>query len=100
MTMTSHAPTLAARSRPLQGRVAIVTGSTSGIGLGVADSLAEQGASVVLNGFGDAVEIERTREELENLHIVKVAYSAADLSDPCQIADMVAFARDVLGPID
>jgi 3-hydroxybutyrate dehydrogenase len=99
MTMTSAAPTMA-RARPLQNRVAIVTGSTSGIGLGIADSLAEQGANVVLNGFGDAAEIERTRAGLAELHDVKVTYSAADLSDPCQIQDMVAFAADVLGPID
>jgi 3-hydroxybutyrate dehydrogenase len=98
MTMTAAAPITAAR--PLQGRVALVTGSTSGIGLGIADVLAEQGASVVLNGFGDPAEIERTGASLAALHGVQTAYSPADLSDPAQVTDMVAFARDVLGPID
>jgi 3-hydroxybutyrate dehydrogenase len=99
MTMTSTAPSVAP-ARPLENRVAIVTGSTSGIGLGIAESLAEQGAQVVLNGFGDPAEIDRTRAELAELYQVKAAYSPADLSDPCQVAEMVAFARDVLGPID
>jgi 3-hydroxybutyrate dehydrogenase len=99
MTMTALDSATAAL-RPLQNRVAIVTGSTSGIGLGIAESLAGQGASIVLNGFGDANEIEQTRETLATLHGVEVIYSAADLSDPCKIQDMVAFARDVLGPID
>jgi 3-hydroxybutyrate dehydrogenase len=99
MTMTALAQT-AARARPLENRVAIVTGSTSGIGLGVAEALAAQGAALVLNGFGDPAEIERTRAELAALHNVRVAYSAADLSEASQVVDMVAFARDVMGPID
>jgi len=99
MTMTAFDSATAAL-RPLQHRVAIVTGSTSGIGLGIAESLASQGASVVLNGFGDANEIEQTRETLATLHGVDVIYSPADLSMPEKIAEMVAFARDVLGPID
>ena len=90
----------AALTRPLDGRVAIVTGSTSGIGLGIAECLAEQGARIVLNGFGDATEIERTRETLAALHGVEVIHSPADLSMPDKICEMVAFARDVLGPID
>ena len=98
--MTMTAVSTATHARPLEGRVAIITGSTSGIGLGVADCLAEQGASVVLNGFGDAGEIERTRQELADLHNVSVAYSPADLSDAQQVADLVAFGRDILGPID
>jgi 3-hydroxybutyrate dehydrogenase len=99
MTMTATA-TAATASRPLQDRVAIVTGSTSGIGLGIAESLAGQGAKIVLNGFGDAAEIEQTRATLETLHGVEVIYSAADLSMPNRICEMVDFARDVLGPID
>ena len=99
MTMTAAAP-VAARNRPLEGRVAIVTGSTSGIGLGIAEVLAEQGASLVLNGFGDSVGIERTRAELADLHAVQVVYSPADLSEAAQVTEMTAFARDVLGPID
>ena len=99
MSMTAtHTPT--ALKRPLEGKVAIITGSTSGIGLGIAESLAEQGANLVLNGFGDPTEIERTRETLAVLHGVDVHYSPADLSMPDKIIEMVAFARDVLGPID
>jgi len=99
MTMTAL-DTATAALRPLQNRVALVTGSTSGIGLGIAESLAGQGASVVLNGFGDPNEIEQTRETLATLHGVDVIYSPADLSMPDKIHEMVCFARDVLGPID
>jgi len=99
MTMTAtHAAV--SLQRPLADRVAIVTGSTSGIGLGIAESLAAQGCHIVLNGFGDAAEIEQTRETLATLNGVKAVYSPADLSMPNQVCDMVAFARDVLGPID
>jgi len=62
--------------------------------------LAEQGANVVLNGFGDAAEIERTRAELADVHGVKAIYSPADLSEAGQVIEMIAFARDILGPID
>jgi 3-hydroxybutyrate dehydrogenase len=99
MTMTALEASATAH-RPLAGRVAIVTGSTSGIGLGIAESLAAQGARLVLNGFGDAAEIEQTRETLATLYATDVIYSPADLSMPERIAEMVAFARDVLGPID
>ncbi len=99
MTMTAAAP-FATQTRALSGHVAIVTGSTSGIGLGIAEVLAEQGANVVLNGFGDAAEIERTRAELAELHGVTAIYSPADLSEAGQVTEMIAFARDVLGPID
>jgi 3-hydroxybutyrate dehydrogenase len=99
MTMTAPAPA-AARARPLEHRVAVVTGSTSGIGLGIAETLAEKGARIVLNGFGEAADIDRTRAELAALHNVDVVYSPADLSDPGQVTEMIAFARDVLGPID
>ncbi|MBI1198005.1 MAG: 3-hydroxybutyrate dehydrogenase [Phenylobacterium sp.] len=99
MTLTAD-QTAAVLQRPLAGRVAIVTGSTSGIGLGIAESLAGQGADIILNGFGDPAEIERTRDTLASLHGVQVAYSPADLSMPEKIAEMAAFARDVLGPID
>ena len=87
-------------ARPLEGRVALVTGSTSGIGLGVAAALAGQGAQLMLNGFGDPAEIEAIREDLAKEHEVEVVYSGADLSNPAAIAEMMGFARDVLGPID
>jgi 3-hydroxybutyrate dehydrogenase len=87
-------------ARPLAGRTALVTGSTSGIGLGVAEALAAEGAAIVLNGFGDPAEIMRTRDRLAAEHGVDVIYSSADLSMPQAIAEMMAYARDVLGPVD
>jgi 3-hydroxybutyrate dehydrogenase len=84
----------------LQGKVAIVTGSTSGIGLGVARALAAEGAAILLNGFGDAAEIEVLRADLAAANGVKVGYSAADMTDPAQIAGMVATARETLGSVD
>ena len=86
--------------RALAGRTALVTGSTSGIGLGIATTLAGQGAQIVLNGFGDMREIEMTRDRLAAENGVSVVYSNADLSKPQAIGDMLAFARDALGPID
>ena len=89
-----------AQSRPLAGRTALITGSTSGIGYGVAQALAAEGASVMLNGFGDPQSIMRARDRLAMEHDVEVCYSGADLSDPAAIAEMMAYARDVLGPVD
>jgi 3-hydroxybutyrate dehydrogenase len=101
MTMTLQADRPVRLSkRPLAGRTALVTGSTSGIGLGVAEAFAAQGANVVLNGFGDPKAIERTRAQLAAEHEIDAIYSDADLSDPSAIAGMMAFARDVLGPVD
>jgi len=76
----------------IKGKNAIVTGSTSGIGLGIARALAGAGANVMLNGFGDAGEIERLRAALAAELKVKVGYHGADLSKPEQIRDMVAAA--------
>ncbi len=84
----------------LTGKVAIVTGSTSGIGLGIAEALAEAGAKVMLNGLGDAAEIEKTRSDLAERHGVDVAYSDANLMDPDAVAAMVADAEQKLGPVD
>ena len=66
----------------LKGKVALVTGFTSGIGLGIARALAAEGADVMLNGFGDAGEIEKLRSELAAEFSVKVLYDGADLSKP------------------
>ena len=66
----------------LKGRAAVVTGSTSGIGLAIAEALAAQGADVLMNGFGDAREIEKRRADLAARHPVQVLHSAADLSRP------------------
>ena len=82
------------------GKTALVTGSTSGIGLGIARSLAAQGANVVLNGFGQADEIERLRAELGAQHDVQVRYDGADLSRPDAIEAMMGQALAEFGCID
>jgi 3-hydroxybutyrate dehydrogenase len=83
----------------LQGKVAIVTGSTSGIGLGVAHALAAEGAAIVLNGFGEAAAIDAVRKEV-GARGVKVAYSAADMSKPGEVAGMIEYATRELGHVD
>ena len=82
------------------GKSAVVTGSTSGIGLGIARSLAAAGANVMLNGFGEAREIERLRAGLAAEFKVKVAFNGADISKPEQIRAMVASATRELGAVD
>jgi 3-hydroxybutyrate dehydrogenase len=84
----------------LKGKVAVVTGSTSGIGLGVARALARQGADLLLNGFGDAAEIEKLRTGLATEMGVRVAYSRADMSKPAEIAGMIEQATRELGRVD
>jgi 3-hydroxybutyrate dehydrogenase len=84
----------------LKGKTALVTGSTSGIGLAIATSLAREGADVMLNGLGDAVEIERTRAGLEKSSGVKVLFSGADMSKPEQIAALVVDCEQRLGGLD
>src|SRR5258706_257693 len=73
----------------LKGKSVIVTGSTSGIGLGIARAFAAQGCNVMLNGFGDAVQIEKLRAGLAAEHKVTVLYSSADMAKPLEIAAMV-----------
>ena len=80
----------------LKGKTALVTGSTSGIGLGIAKALAEQGANVVLNGFGDTVA---PQAEIAALG-VQVAYHGADMSKPSEIEDMMKFAAAKFGRVD
>ena len=84
----------------LKGKVAVVTGSTSGIGLGIAQCVAAQGANVVLNGFGDAAEIEAIRVGLEKEHGVKAVYSGADLSTAAGASGLIAFAEENFGRVD
>jgi 3-hydroxybutyrate dehydrogenase len=84
----------------LKGRTAIVTGSTSGIGLGIATRLAAAGAGLVLNGFGDREEIEKLRAGLASEHGVKVTYSGADMSKPPEIRQMVTDAVREHGGVD
>ena len=73
----------------LKGKSVIVTGSTSGIGLGIAREFAAQGCNVMLNGFGDAVQIEKLRAALAAEHKVTVLYSSADMARPLEVAAMV-----------
>ena len=84
----------------LKGKTALVTGSTSGIGLGYARAFAADGANVVLNGFGDAGVIEALRAGLAKEHGVAVRYSPADMTKPDEIATMVAAAEKEFGAVD
>jgi 3-hydroxybutyrate dehydrogenase len=84
----------------LSGQVAIITGSTSGIGQALADALAEAGANVILNGLGDAGEIERTRSEMQARHGVQVRYHGADMRKPEEIVDLVQSAQREFGRLD
>jgi 3-hydroxybutyrate dehydrogenase len=84
----------------LKQKSSIVTGSTSGIGLGLAHAFAAQGADVMLNGFGNADEIEATRAEMERRYGVKVRYCAADMSQPEQIRAMANAAEAEFGKVD
>jgi 3-hydroxybutyrate dehydrogenase len=84
----------------LRGRVALVTGSTSGIGLATARRLAGHGCNVMLNGLGDAGHIERVRAELEKESGVRVLYDGADLSVAEQVADMVRRTESEFGRLD
>jgi 3-hydroxybutyrate dehydrogenase len=83
----------------LQGQVAVVTGSTSGIGLALAQQLAGQGVHVVLNGLGDAAAIEKARAGIQAMG-VKALYHGADMTNPEQIADLIASAHAQLGRLD
>jgi 3-hydroxybutyrate dehydrogenase len=82
------------------GKTALVTGSTSGIGLGIARTLAAQGANVILNGFGNAREVERLRAELAEQHDIQVRYDGADMSRPDAIEAMMGRALSEFGCID
>ena len=84
----------------LTGQVAVVTGSTSGIGAAMAEALAENGAHVVLNGLGDAGEIEALRARIAADHGVEVRYHPANMMKPDEIADMVAYAEREFGRLD
>jgi len=84
----------------LKGKVALVTGSTSGIGLGIAQALAESGADVMLNGFGDTAAIDEFRTTLMATCGVRVAYGGADMGKPLEIAALVNETTTTLGGPD
>ncbi len=84
----------------LKGKSALVTGSTSGIGRGIAELFAKEGANVMLNGLGDAGEIERLRARLAQEHGVKALYHGADMTKPAEIAAMVREAVKAFGRVD
>jgi 3-hydroxybutyrate dehydrogenase len=84
----------------LKGKTALVTGSTSGIGLGIAEKLASQGANVILNGFGDVAGPKAEVEAAGQLHGVKVGFHGADMSKPAEIAAMMAYAESDFGGVD
>ena len=89
-----------AAARPLAGKVSVVTGSTSGIGLGIARALARAGSAVVLNGFGEASEIAGTKAGIAAETGVQVSYSPADMTKPCSIAEMIASTFAEHGRLD
>jgi 3-hydroxybutyrate dehydrogenase len=84
----------------LKGKTALVTGSTSGIGAAIAQNLASQGANIILNGFGDATQIEAERRKLASTYGVKVIYDGADLSDQASIEAMMKHADQEFGGVD
>lgn len=100
MLVTTKAADAQPARRPLEGRAAIVTGSTSGIGLGIAKALAEAGSAVMLNGFGDRDDIELQRQSLAEAHDVDVAYSDADMALPEAIARMAEQGARRFGSVD
>ncbi len=84
----------------LSGQVAVVTGSTSGIGAGLARALASRGAAIVLNGLGDPAAIEAARAQMASEHAVTVLFHGADMTRGEEIGELVEFARDRLGRLD
>src|SRR3982074_1161582 len=84
----------------LKGKAAVVTGSTSGIGLAIAKALAQAGANVTINGFGDKAAIEAERAGIEKAFGVKASYSPADMTKPAEIADMIRTAEKTYGAVD
>jgi 3-hydroxybutyrate dehydrogenase len=93
--MTNHR-----ESHMLTGKTALVTGSTSGIGLGIARAYAAQGANVILNGFGDAAQIEKMRAEIDEAADGEIRYDGADLSKQDAIEAMMGRAIDEFGAVD
>ena len=100
MNIQLKAQGAASVSRSLAGKVSLVTGSTSGIGLGIARALAEAGSDVVLNGLGVASEVARTKDRISADCDVKVSYSPADMTRPAAIREMVETTLAEYGRLD
>ena len=100
LTMRSGSRGTPDSSLMITGKTAVVTGSTSGIGLGIAQTIASQGANIVLNGFGEADLVEALRSRLSREHNVGVSYSKADISKPDEIAEMIEGAKSEFGNVD
>jgi 3-hydroxybutyrate dehydrogenase len=96
----SDNPVQGRQASGLAGKSAIVTGSTSGIGLGIARAFAQAGMNVMINGFGEMKEIQAIRSRLEGEFGVKACYSAADMTRPDEIAEMVERASEQFGCVD
>lgn len=88
------------QNRSLSGKTALVTGSTSGIGLGIAHALAAQGANIIINGFGDAVAIDQLQKDIAQQHGVRTIYSGADMSKATEIEQMMRKSATQMGGID
>src|SRR5205823_3140091 len=88
------------RSAMLKGKTAVVTGSTSGIGLAIAHALGEKGANIVINGFGEKTAIEKERAVIEKDFGVKSIYSSADMTKPAEIAEMIGATERTFGSVD
>jgi 3-hydroxybutyrate dehydrogenase len=99
-TLASPDLPVCATASELVGKCAVITGSTSGIGLGIACALAKAGINVMINGFGKVEEIEAIRQDLASQFGVTVRYSNADMTRPAEIATMIADAREQLGGVD
>jgi 3-hydroxybutyrate dehydrogenase len=100
MNIAATQPKAASVPSLLKGKVSLVTGSTSGIGLGIARALAASGSGVVLNGFGKEEEIQAVQDAIAADFGVPVAYSAADMSKPESIAEMIRMTFDKFGRLD
>src|SRR4029078_5743919 len=97
IAMTERKP---AAAQSLKDKVALITGSTSGIGLGIARALAGAGSAIVLRGFREAEEIGAVRDGVAKDFGVRVGYSGADMSNPASIAEMIEMTLDEFGRID
>jgi 3-hydroxybutyrate dehydrogenase len=98
--MNTHAHPDVSTRLNLAGKSAIVTGSTSGIGLAILRALAAQGANVLMNGYGEQTEIEKTRTAIESEFAIKAIFSPADMSRPDEVVQMIHSAKQAFGAVN